>query len=880
MATLCNGGDLVQSAGVSSRVQPLQSLLRITAILALTIAGGCLGPIDESTEHSRTDPLDLIEIDHTIALGRGRPGYERTMKLAREAQLRAQRAGDRQVEARILARMALAELRFGMWSEPWQEYLRDSLSITAENQLPSVARAEALMVDGYLKGLYLRRLDEGVEALSHATVLGRALQNDRLLGRVLFYFGSILTLAGQPQHALECQMQSVFFAKQAGDNVQELVSIVSLCRGIRAEARPAAWLERMKVLGDGLGYREVNMALPPEERLAQQRSRVAELYPRLEPGQEPLTISEQYTLVKSSKSILTRLTRQKDFSLDEYRQLVATVEQCSEDLQDPITRKLIRFNRAIVMAYEDKPTEAFEEMQPLLEHWLQVRDAQSAAFCCRQLGRHLRYAGHLHLAMEAMTRADECEDRMHADEVEELEVATRQFVRETKEFRRLNKEAQNRQVALNQTRTLNLLLLVTLPLAVVFAVVWQRSRQHRLARSELQRRVDEQTKTLLTATQAAEQAQQEAESADRAKTEFVGRLNHELRNPLTAIVGTCQLLEQELDANSSRDHCTTIKSCTEDLLGVIDDVLDFTKIESGSLELREQEFSPAELLESVAAGLRPHVNDSVKVRVRGKSHSTARVHADAAKIRQITVNVAQNAARHTSRGEIVLAHELTDVDTPDRARLTITVRDTGCGIAEELQDHVFEKFFSESEHPGSGLGLYVSKNFAERMHGTLEFVSQQGMGTTFYLRVPVEKIAPDPVLQPMPPSSGDTWRVIIVDDEDRNRGVVTKLLGTAGHRATHAGSWNEVEAALADDVDLVFMDLRMPDVDGFEMLRRIRSATGNPVAVCAMSGDATETTRRRCESAGFDGFLAKPFSLAMLREAGQSAIERAHTRVS
>jgi signal transduction histidine kinase/FixJ family two-component response regulator len=372
---------------------------------------------------------------------------------------------------------------------------------------------------------------------------------------------------------------------------------------------------------------------------------------------------------------------------------------------------------------------------------------------------------------------------------------------------------------------------------------------------------------------ALERARDTAESASRAKSDFLASMSHELRTPLNGILGYAQLLRH--DGTLSPGHAESIASierCGEHLLTLISDVLDLAKIESGKLELELTRFELADLLRDVV--------DITRVRALqgGLSFSfeTAgaipeSIIADQRKLRQILLNLLGNAVKFTEQGAVTFRVRATDLGER-RCRMRFEVEDSGVGIPSDEIERIFDPFQQVRQTgrhvEGTGLGLAICRRLVELMSGKLEVSSRPGHGTLFHVEIDVDAARPAEVKGERQTVrvvgyEGSRRRILIADDKPDNRRILGQFVRSLGFDADEAVNGSAaLEMAQRNRPDLVFMDLVMPVMDGFEAIRRLREdARFNDVKVVALSASAFDTTRARSISAGCDDFLSKPVRL-------------------
>jgi len=409
---------------------------------------------------------------------------------------------------------------------------------------------------------------------------------------------------------------------------------------------------------------------------------------------------------------------------------------------------------------------------------------------------------------------------------------------------------------------------------------------------------------LKQAVDAARKSAEEAQRANESKSRFLAMMSHELRTPLNGVLGFTNLLLESPLNTSQQEYVRMTQESGESLLHLIDDILDFNRIDAGRFRIKERRFDLARLCDEVFSMFEKHAREKgLAFRKKVADEVPQVVVGDSHRIRQILVNLIGNAIKFTEKGgiEVGLApFEEQTVPDDDSIGMVISVADTGIGIDPQQQDYLFNPFAQanaeiSSKFGGTGLGLAVCKHLCELMGGRIWFDSEPNEGSTFYALVR---------LKPSRTSSMESSEVehsdlsdnrgqhmaethplklLLMEDNLVNQKVMRQLLHRLGYELAVADNGVEgLKRLQAEPFDLVLMDLRMPEMDGYETTRSIREGGAGPdragVRIVAVTAFAMVEDKERCLEAGMDGHLSKPVTLAELTHVLREAYETLQKR--
>ena len=411
---------------------------------------------------------------------------------------------------------------------------------------------------------------------------------------------------------------------------------------------------------------------------------------------------------------------------------------------------------------------------------------------------------------------------------------------------------------------------------LMFSIFWFWTYRTNLAHRKQEQEKDEKYKAELLI------AAKKAEAANEAKTEFLQRMSHDIRTPINGIRGLVNMADHYAeDMEKQTEFRTKVKAASNLLLELVNDVLDMSKLESGEIVLEEIPFNLSSISREVFVVIEQMAAEqNIRVVWEKKEITHRDFIGSPGYVKRVMMNILSNAVKYNKEnGQIYISCVEIPSEQPEMTTMEFVCRDTGIGMAEEFQKHIFEPFAQEhtgsrAKFAGTGLGMAISKKLVEEMGGTITFESEKGVGTTFVIRVPFQ-IDPDADKREEPKNVSEKsikgLHVLLAEDNELNMEIAEFVLQNEGAEVTKA--WNGQETvelfrkSESGEFDVILMDIMMPVLNGYEAARRIRSLDredAKKIPIIAMTANAFTEDRIRAKEAGMDEHVAKPVDAELL----------------
>ena len=411
---------------------------------------------------------------------------------------------------------------------------------------------------------------------------------------------------------------------------------------------------------------------------------------------------------------------------------------------------------------------------------------------------------------------------------------------------------------------------------LMFGIFWFWTYRTNLAHRKQEQEKDEKYKAELLI------AAKKAEAANEAKTEFLQRMSHDIRTPINGIRGLVNMADHYADdMEKQTEYRTKVKEASNLLLELVNDVLDMSKLESGEIVLEEIPFNLSSISREVFVVIEQMAAEqNIRVAWEKKEITHRDFIGSPGYVKRVMMNILSNAVKYNKEnGQIYVSCVEIPSEQPEMTTMEFVCRDTGIGMAEEFQKHIFEPFAQEhtgsrAKFAGTGLGMAISKKLVEEMGGTITFESKKGVGTTFVIRVPF-KIDLDAdkreESKDVSEKSIKGMHVLLAEDNELNMEIAEFLLQNEGAEVTKAWNGQEIvelfRKSESGEFDVILMDIMMPIINGYEAAKRIRSLDredAKKIPIIAMTANAFTEDRIRAKEAGMDEHVAKPIDVELL----------------
>ena len=807
------------------------------------------------------------------------------------------RIGEKQDDPALMAR-GYARLAF-LLARPGQDdpAFPESLEKAEQNKGPdhTLAAVEVDMYLGYIQARAFNKFQESTTVLNGVAERALELHDDRLLAMVYMLSADVLCHTDEKWRSRDHSARALRFAELSGDPRLSTTALFRLVSTLSSQGAFRAALPHANRLIE-IGKQDGKQPLGAQRvlwKMNESDDYESILRAAIDGEKKPsprwylrlaslILVSHPDEAAELSKQALKKYESRKDFNgVLHSRLMLAACQLEGEDGKDVVAR----FSKILDTLSKQSIYNFVSDVDFELAGFFEFHNA---------LDRALRSSSDEALRL-AKLADDQTAGAVHAAEMfvnQEMELRQKRTElteqRQQSAVDRADNDVMRQELSRTQWLVVALVGFGSLLSLVTWVTMLARHR------NRLVTEVAAKTASLQQATDAAEAARDQAHSANMAKTEFLARVNHELRNPLNAILGYSQLLCAE--GKDSNEQIRGLRSSSEHLLQLVNNVLDVSSIESAEIVIHNDVIDLHGVFDSVRDFLEQFINaQRVEFSVQVAEDVPKFVIGDESRLRQILINLATNAMKFTTDGSItIVAKRL--AGTEDDSVVRISVTDTGCGIRADELTRIFEPYTQANnavrDRSGNGLGLFICKSFIEKMDGTICVSSEPGSGSCFEFTInfPHGNPSGDSIVEnmmvkiPQPAAAEITAdfsgqsahsktdneipRVLVIDDLPENLNVLSKMLKVLGFSSKTAVNEGAAIALVGEwQPHVILMDLHMPGDDGFTIASRIRAMPQQSDAaavIIAMTGDALFSVRETALSNGFDAFLPKPIAMKTL----------------
>lgn len=797
----------------------------------------CFADLVHAFEFKSISP-DNYELTHSIA--------QRMVDLG---------SSNAQMASRGYARLAAVELNCGKWSPEWETWLQKAGTLAGTGV--TLARGEFLMIRGFLRAKFQHEMEAGIDDLMEAIWIGNQLESNELLALSYTRASIVMLFMEVERRSWEFALRGLHFAKLTERDQYLHYSLTVLHNHMLAMEQPEEATKYEKKL---LTVKKRLHLLVGKTGFAS-RSKSREKH--LKQLQHYVSLAEN----SEDTAELAEVTWQLGvllYELDRYPEALVKLLRSRGifvERQDPDGIAGIDSFIGLCMLKNDQQEEGLKHLNSAIETYTTMHHYEAPLQYCLNVSDIFAKQGNIPLAYEWSTKAHEIrEDNLPREMAREIEMMTELFVRQDNLSRERTSQMRLQKVKLDRSKLVSIFAMVASSVLAIGFWLWTNHR----ARGQLEAQVRLQTKSL-------EQSKQHAESADAAKTRFLAHLNHELRNPLHAVLANSELLQQHhSETKIGRESLAGLSVSAKHLCNIVGNILDLSRVESGETPVEESTFNLRKIFEDVFQVLQPLAEaNSLRVTLRIPESSIVLLTGDAGKLRQILINLGSNGIKFSDHGQV--SFQVGTEKKADRVWVTIDVEDAGSGIPPAEQESIFQPFFRSPDRDtntkGTGVGLPLARSFAELMGGQLVLRHSDESGSCFRLELPFGESSTADVDADQPVAHSHR-RILLIDDDPEVRRVVELLGKSLGHDVISANQTEQIMRLVSEEsFDSVLLDLQMPNQDGFDVAQQICALDlAHQPKIVAITGNALQSVREKALDKGFDEFLAKPFGLHSLAD--------------